>query len=505
MTRSRHLSHLISAYLSPVFAPILTFAVFSVLSKNSDENGTLNTARAFTSLSLFALLTEPLQSLMMSLAMFMGAVGCFKRIQEFLDTAPRADTRRKPAYLEESLDLESEISSRRTSLSTPSRSSKKASDISLSDRTNDSNCALSGPRPGQSLEKLTLANYYQFSCAEAITIMNGKFGWDEEKEPLLNGINIKVPRTKLTMIVGPVGSGKSTLLKGMLGELPLTRGVVELSSLRLAFCDQTPWHMNGTIRESIVGASKFDERWYKSVLRGCALNEDLRQVANGDQTKIGSKGITLSGGQSQRIVRFNPFPTYSRGILPSCTANLTQALARAVYARKDIVIIDDALSGLDAETENHVWNSLLGRDGLLRRFHSTAVLASSSAKRLPYADHIVVLSKNGTIAEQGTFEQLNRAGGYVSTFTLPPPTWDYVAGSSSDVDLASYASNKPQQELTEDSLVEDAARRTGDVAVYLHYVRSVGWAATWIFIISITIFVFCNTFPRKHVPIEIKE
>jgi ATP-binding cassette, subfamily C (CFTR/MRP), member 1 len=251
---------------------------------------------------------------MMSLAMFMGAVGCFKRIQEFLDTAPRADTRRKPAYLEESLGADSEILSQRTSLSIPSRNSKKVSKISLLDRTNVSSSTLSVPRTGQSLEKLTLANYYQFSCSEAIIITNGEFGWDNEKEPLLHGINIKVPRTKLTMIVGPVGSGKSTLLKGMLGELPLTSGTVELSSLRVAFCDQTPWHMNGTIRESIVGASKFDERWYKSVIRGCALDEDLRQVANGDQTKIGSKGISLSGGQSQRIVHSTfPHPRFVVG------------------------------------------------------------------------------------------------------------------------------------------------------------------------------------------------
>ncbi|KAH8701351.1 P-loop containing nucleoside triphosphate hydrolase protein [Phaeosphaeriaceae sp. PMI808] len=400
------------AYLSPVFAPILTFTVFSVLSKNSNGHNTLDTARAFTSLSLFALLTEPLQSLMMSLAMFVGAIGCFKRVQEFLDS-------------------------------------------------------------GQPVEKRTLANFYQFSRPEAITITDGKFGWDTEKEPLLRGIDIRVPRTKLTMIVGPVGSGKSTLLKGMLGELPLSEGTVELSSLRLAFCDQTPWHMNGTIRESIVGASKFDEKWYKSVIRACALEEDLCQTANGDHSKIGSKGISLSGGQSQRI-----------------------ALARAVYAQKDIVIIDDALSGLDAETENHVWHSLLGRDGLLRRFHSTAIVASSSSKRLPYADHIVVLDKKGKVAEQGTFEQLNSSGGYVSTFILPPPSWDYLPEYSNELDLTSYSKNAAQQQMTEDSLEEGAARRTGDVTVYLYYIRSVGWVATWIFIISITIFTFCNSFPH---------
>ena len=296
------------AYLSPVFAPILTFAVFSILSKDSNGHTTLDTARAFTSLSLFALLTEPLQSLMMSLAMFMGAVGCFKRVQEFLDTASCPDTRRKPAYLEDSAGSDSEISSRRTSLSLPSQNSQKLSNAGLPDRTTVSASNLTVQRTGQSVEKLTLANYYQFSHSEAITITNGNFGWEDDKEPLLRDINIKIPRTKLTMVVGPVGSGKSTLLKGILGELPLTKGAVELSSLRVAFCDQTPWHMNGTIRESIVGASKFDERWYKSVIRGCALDEDLRQVANGDQTKIGSRGISLSGGQSQRIVQHPPLP-----------------------------------------------------------------------------------------------------------------------------------------------------------------------------------------------------
>lgn len=243
--------------------------------------------------------------------MFVGAIGCFKRVQEFLDVAPCEDTRCKPAYLEESLGAtlgiasgtSSDASSRRTSLSIPSRISGKTSSLSLVDRSIASTPTLAAQKTRQSVEKRTLANFYQFSRSEAITITDGKFGWDTEKEPILRSINIRIPRTKLTMIVGPVGSGKSTLLKGMLGELPLSEGTVELSSLRVAFCDQTPWHMNGTIRESIVGASQFDEKWYKSVIRACALEEDLCQAANGDHSKIGSKGISLSGGQSQRIVR----------------------------------------------------------------------------------------------------------------------------------------------------------------------------------------------------------
>jgi ABC-type bacteriocin/lantibiotic exporter with double-glycine peptidase domain len=141
--------------------------------------------------------------------------------------------------------------------------------------------------------------------SQAIVIENGYFGWDKEKHPsgILQAIDMIVPRGKITMVVGPVGCGKSTLLKACLGELPVMGGSLQMSSLRIALCDQTPWHVNGTVQESIVGVSEFNQRWYSSVVRSCALDEDLRQLPQGDQTQIGSKGIALSGGQSQRTVR----------------------------------------------------------------------------------------------------------------------------------------------------------------------------------------------------------
>jgi ABC-type bacteriocin/lantibiotic exporter with double-glycine peptidase domain len=131
-----------------------------------------------------------------------------------------------------------------------------------------------------------------------------------------------VPRGKITMVVGPVGCGKSTLLKAVLGELPVMGGTLQLSSLRIALCDQTAWHVNGTVQQSITGSSAYDLRWYSSVVRSCALDEDLRQLPEGDQTQIGSKGIALSGGQSQRIVRHPVHPT-------STPASLTHTLLGA--------------------------------------------------------------------------------------------------------------------------------------------------------------------------------
>jgi ABC-type bacteriocin/lantibiotic exporter with double-glycine peptidase domain len=69
-----------------------------------------------------------------------------------------------------------------------------------------------------------------------------------------------------------------------------------------------------------------------------------------------------------------------------------QALARAIYAQKDIVILDDALSGLDATTEKHIFHSLLGRNGLLRRLNSTVLIASSSGKSIRNVDILSALT-----------------------------------------------------------------------------------------------------------------
>jgi ABC-type bacteriocin/lantibiotic exporter with double-glycine peptidase domain len=70
--------------------------------------------------------------------------------------------------------------------------------------------------------------------------------------------------------------------------------------------------MNATIRESIVAMSSFDKEWYTSVVRACALVQDFEQLPRGDETVIGSKGIALSGGQSQRIVGSVSSDTRSR-------------------------------------------------------------------------------------------------------------------------------------------------------------------------------------------------
>jgi ATP-binding cassette, subfamily C (CFTR/MRP), member 1 len=248
------------------------------LAKKNGGQTTLDTARVFTSLSLFALLAEPLGSLIMALVAFTGSVGCFNRIQEFLDKEVLIDSRKKP--------LDFLVDDDSASSETPSIAEKFST----------------GSQKSMLLKLSVKGVSYSSSVCGAISVQDGCFGWDPDKDPLLKNITMTVPGQKFTMLVGPVGCGKSTLLKALLGEVPTMEGIVQISSLRVAYCDQTPWHMNETIQQSIIAVSDFDEKWYITVIRACSIEKDLKQLPRGDQTIIGSKGIALSGGQSQRIV-----------------------------------------------------------------------------------------------------------------------------------------------------------------------------------------------------------
>ncbi|KAK4247619.1 ABC transporter [Corynascus novoguineensis] len=431
--------NMVFAYMTQVFAPVLTFTVFSLRARNTGDK-TLDTARVFTSLSLFALLSEPLASLVMALSAYLGAVGSFVRIQTFLESEERPPATK-----------------------------------------------LEGGEEGSVTEKPLIDE----SASDAISIQSASFGWDAEKEPLLKDITMSVPWRKLTMVVGPVGCGKSTLLLSILGEVPALAGSVRLGTTSIAYCSQDPWHMNGTIREAIVGCEEYDEQWYARVVHACSLRRDFRELPMGDSTKIGSAGIALSGGQSQRI-----------------------ALARAVYARRKVIILDDVMGGLDNTTENHVFHSLLGEKGLLRDLQATVLVVSSSVKRLPYSDHIVCLSANGVINSQGTFAQLNGDGGYVSSFCLPRADWAYTPEDDDNqkiqVDPDKVEENitvtRPCERGSSASLTssrtacnadgaDGLSRRTGDVQIYLFYIKSVGWWATLIFVVAITGFAFSLSFP----------
>lgn len=120
------------------------------------------------------------------------------------------------------------------------------------------------------------------------------------RPPTLNNLNAEFRKGQLIGIVGAIGSGKSSILQAILKELPLESGHI-LNKETMSYASQEPWLFVGSIRQNILFGSAMDTRRYKTVIRVCALESDLKQFAEGDETLIGDRGVSLSGGQKARV------------------------------------------------------------------------------------------------------------------------------------------------------------------------------------------------------------
>ncbi|ODQ81978.1 hypothetical protein BABINDRAFT_170555 [Babjeviella inositovora NRRL Y-12698] len=226
---------------------------------------------------------------------------------------------------------------------------------------------------------------------ESIRVLNSTFLWsrieakaDEEAtvdrlKIALHDISFSSHKARLTCIVGTVGSGKSAMLKAILGELPLLSGSKVKIDGSLVYCAQSPWIMNGTVQDNITFGCRFDPDFYAKTVEACALGPDMKVFPDGDKTQVGEKGISLSGGQKARI-----------------------AIARAVYARADIYLLDDVLSAVDAHVAHHLTTHVLGPQGLLAS--KTKVLTTNAIPILSHADEILLL-EGGKIVERGSYEE----------------------------------------------------------------------------------------------------
>ena len=145
---------------------------------------------------------------------------------------------------------------------------------------------------------------------------------------------------------------------------------------KLAYVEQCPWIQNTTIRNNVIFMSEFDQQKYDDTMRLCELEEDITVLPGGDLTEIGERGINLSGGQKARV-----------------------SLARAIYADRDIYLLDDPLSALDSNVKSKIfYNCIIGRLG-----GKTRILASHCIEFLDKADRIIVLDK-GKIVFDGAYE-----------------------------------------------------------------------------------------------------
>ncbi|KAK7751482.1 ATP-binding cassette glutathione S-conjugate transporter ycf1 [Diatrype stigma] len=215
---------------------------------------------------------------------------------------------------------------------------------------------------------------------EVVAIRDGTFSWNRhESKSILKHVNFTAHKGELTCIVGRVGMGKSSLLQSILGDLWKLEGKVRVNGT-IAYVAQQPWIMNATVKENIIFGHRYDSNFYEKTVKACALLDDFNQLPDGDETVVGERGISLSGGQKARV-----------------------ALARAVYARADIYLLDDCLSAVDSHVGRHIIENVLGPKGLLGS--KCRILATNAISVLTDADFICQL-RDGEIIESGTFRQL---------------------------------------------------------------------------------------------------
>ncbi|CAB4054111.1 ABCC1 [Lepeophtheirus salmonis] len=211
---------------------------------------------------------------------------------------------------------------------------------------------------------------------------SSSFSWKGSSESLFKDISMDVNRGNLIAIIGPVGSGKSSLISALLGEMLFTsKGTnpVEIHG-SVAYTPQNAWMQNVSVKDNILFGRKFNKNWYDEVLKACSLESDMEVFPSGDSTEIGEKGINLSGGQKQRI-----------------------SLARAVYSQSDIYFLDDPLAAVDSHVAKHLFEEVIGSNGLLRG--KTRILVTHNLSFLHLVDEIYFL-KDGEITEKGTYKEL---------------------------------------------------------------------------------------------------
>lgn len=151
----------------------------------------------------------------------------------------------------------------------------------------------------------------------------------------LRDVTYEMKAGELMVIVGRVGSGKSSVLMSILGELPLTSGRMFTQGL-ISYAAQEPWIFAGTVRENVIFGKKYNQERYDQVLKVCSLDKDIKLFPQGDETIVGERGVSLSGGQRARI-----------------------NLARAIYYEADIYLLDDPLSAVDTVVAKHIFNECI--------------------------------------------------------------------------------------------------------------------------------------------------
>ncbi|KIO19698.1 hypothetical protein M407DRAFT_82489 [Tulasnella calospora MUT 4182] len=386
----------------------------------------LTVSKAFTSIEVFSLLQGPMTELPDQIFAVLHALVSMRRIETFL--------------------AEDEVEDWVTSLK------RDTPQVELSAQSSTLPCKVG-------FESATFQWYAETAKADSTPptseTSSATIATDPAPAFRLQDISINFPLGKLSLITGATGSGKTSILNALLGEMNRVSGSVFLdkSNHNVAYAAQFPWLEHATIRDNILFRTPFDAGRYDAVLEACALKHDLGIFEAGDMTEIGEKGVSLSGGQRARV-----------------------ALARAVYSRAKVVLLDDPLAAVDMHTANHLVKKCFC--GPLMKDRTILLVTHHVSLCLTAAAYIVELH-NGSIYRQGSVKELEEWGqleDVIATEDHPE-----VPESEPDDDVNEADQIAPDEDHTKakaiGKLIEDEHRAEGNVTLktYLTYMRAVGW------------------------------
>jgi len=313
---------------------------------------------------------------------------------------------------------------------------------------------------------------------QSVLRIKGSFKWAQESYPVLHDLKLEVPSGELVAVVGAVGSGKSTLIQAILGELypDLSKEASVSRPGVIAYCSQVPHIAEGTLRDNVLFGQACDEERYNDAIRAACLEGDLRMLPGGDGVPIGSRGITLSGGQKARI-----------------------SMARAAYHQaSELVIIDDPFGAVDAPTAMVLLEKLLL--GPLLREKTRLVILQPDAARITKFDRVVVMS-GGRIVAQGPPQEVMQTAEYKSLLQSAT-TEDFSTAGTAIALNPSEEDRGPPRKRAEDAQVQPSrlrdeefeGRPTWEMVKY--YCRMGRWRniinTCLVFFMQIFIYLLCD-------------
>ncbi|KAH7922269.1 P-loop containing nucleoside triphosphate hydrolase protein [Leucogyrophana mollusca] len=281
----------------------------------------------------------------------------------------------------------------------------------------------------------------------------------------LRDISVRFPEGELSVITGPTASGKTALLMALLGEMTITNGKLIMSKNpskvdenglmhSISYAAQSPWLRHQSIKDNILFGHPYDEERYNAVVECCALRPDLNILEDGDETEIGARGVSLSGGQKARV-----------------------ALARAVYAHTKYILLDDPLSAVDSHTARFLYERLFRGPLLANR---TVILVTHHVELVLPGTYYLVRMLDGRIDTQGTTKDL-RAQGVLEHIAQDSATdvkeEEPVAATEAPIEAEDIdeESQKPAEATKKPrKLIKDEHRESGGVkfAIYNAYLKA---------------------------------